>query len=100
MDIAFGVPGAYHGGFFSVTEEPSFIHLHLGAVAWRWAGGCGGDRRDYDGCYVAAGDELLDLCAAPTACRYVGGVGGVMGLCSQPMACCPFKSFKTFKPFK
>ena len=93
MDVAFVVPGAYHGGFLGVTKEPSSIHLHLGAVAWRWVGGCGGDRCDYDDCHVTAGDELLDLCAAPAACRFVGGVGRVMQLC-------PLKSFKTFKPFK
>jgi hypothetical protein len=59
-----------------IAEEPGSVHLYLGTVAWRWAGGCGGDRRDYDDCHVAAGDDLLDLCAAATACRFVGGVGG------------------------
>jgi hypothetical protein len=83
-----------------IAEEPGSIHLHLGTVAWRWVGGCGGDRRDHDDSHVAAGYELLDLCAAATACRCFGSVGRVMHLYSQAMDRCPFKSLKMFKPFK
>src|SRR5262249_52456200 len=72
MDIAFSLPGAYHGGVSSVTQEPGFIYLYLGGVAWGWTGRCGGGRRGHEVGHGAPGHQLLDLWASPTTCRRFG----------------------------